>query len=109
MAYGRLGVADLTSSVNTTVYTAPANVLYVELDVLVLNSNAADRNVTLYVTNNAGSPSTTERVEAGVVVPANGGSFERSSLILSPSESIVINPSGAGLTARIQGKEITKI
>jgi hypothetical protein len=109
MPYGRLGVADLTAAVNNTLYTAPANVLYVEVDVLVLNTNVADRNLTLYVTTNPSSPATNERIEAGVVIPANGGSFERNSLILSPGESIVLLPTGSSLTARVQGKEITKI
>jgi hypothetical protein len=108
MAYGRLGVADLTAAVNNTLYTAPTIALYSEVDVIVLNTNAADRNVKVYVTTNTSSPATTERVEDGVVVPANGGKLELNGLILSPGESIVIYPSGTNLTARVQGKEITK-
>lgn len=109
MAYGRLAVADLTASVNNVLYTAPSTVLYTEVDVLVVNSNVADRNLKLYVTTSPGSPSTTERIEDGVVLPAAGGKVELNGLILSPGESIVIYPSGSDLTARVQGKEITKI
>ncbi len=109
MPYGRLGVADLTSATNNTLYTAPTGVLYTEVDVIILNTNVADRNVKVYVTTNTSSPLTTERVEDGVVVPANGGKLELNGLILSPGESIVIYPSGSNLTARVQGKEITKI
>lgn len=109
MPYGRLGVADLTAAVNNTLYTAPTGVLYTEVDVIVLNTNVADRNVKVYVTTNTASPLTTERVEDGVVVPASGGKLELNGLILSPGESIVIYPSGSSLTARVQGREITKI
>lgn len=109
MAYGRLAVANLTATVNNVLYTAPSTVLYTEVDVLVVNSNVADRSLKLYVTTSPGSPSTTERVEDGVVVPANGGKLELNGLILSPGESIVIYPSGTNLTARVQGREITKV
>lgn len=108
MPYGRLGVADLTASTNNTVYTAPTGVLYAEVDVIVLNSDVADRSTKVYVTTNTASPSTNERVEDGVILPASGGKLELSGLILSPGESIVIYPSGSNLTARVQGKEITK-
>lgn len=107
MSYGRLGVADLPATTNTVVYTAPSNILYSEVSVLILNNNAADLTLTMYVSTSV-DPSTTERIENGVTIPAAGGSFERTNLILSPGEKIVINPSGADLTARVQGKEIIK-
>lgn len=108
MAYGRLGVASLATTANTTIYTVPSTCKYAELSVYVLNGQVTDATVEIAIAQ-ADTPVAGEYIEKGVIIPMSGGSLETTGHIVSPGERIVVKSSVTGLNVRVQGKEITKV
>lgn len=107
MAYGRLGVASLATTNNTTIYTVPVTCKYAEVSIYVLNSQASDATVEIAIAL-ADTPVVGEYIEKGVIIPKSGGSLETSGHFASVGEKIVVKSSITGLDIRVQGKEITK-
>lgn len=105
MAFGRLGVASLTANTDTILYTVPTKCRYAEVSVSLLNTNVADSSIKVAVSA-ADVPLANEYIEDGAIVPASGGIIERSSIVASPGERIVLTSSLSGVTARVSGKEI---
>lgn len=103
--FGRLAVSALAANTNTSVYTVPSNCDYVELSVSVLNTNITDATVELALAT-TGTPNANEYIEKGSVIPANGGVLERTDIVCSPGEIVVVKSSQANVIVRVSGKEI---
>ena len=105
MSIGRLATGELTvANTDTKVYTVPAAVLFADLDISLLNTNAADATVNVAIAA-ADVPISAEYIEKGVQVPASGGVLERTALRCSPGERVVVRSSVTGLVVRISGTE----
>lgn len=104
MASGRLGKAILTAATNTTLYTAPANVRWVDVDINVLNSDASASATIEIAIATAATPATNEYIEKGVILVA-GGVLERSSIRVGPSELVVVKSSASNTVVRVSGTE----
>ena len=102
MASGRLGVAALSANTDTTVYTVPTGFIG-SLNIAVVNrgSDTASVNVAISTT---GTPATNEYVEFGVTIPANG-ILERTAIVASAGERVVVRSSTADCSVRVHGFE----
>jgi hypothetical protein len=102
MPSGRLGIADLSASTNTTIYTVPASVF------AVVNINLCNRNATSVTVRIAtaatSSPTNAEYIEFGTTIPANGV-LERTGIVLSTTNQLVVWASAVGVSATIFGVE----
>ena len=102
MASGRLGVADLAAVTNTTIYTCAAP------SFAVVNINLCNRGATSVVVRiavaAAATPALGEYIEYGVTIPANGV-IERTGVLMSPTNQLVVYASAINISATIFGVE----
>ena len=102
MATGRLGVADLAATTDTSVYTVPASKV-ATCNVSVCNRNATAVTVRLALCASA-TPAATEYIEYGTSIPANGV-LERTGLVLDAAKILVAYGSGTGISVVVWGFE----
>jgi len=98
---GRLGVAALAAEVNTVVYTAGASAVTVNVLMCNRGTEAAAVNVAL-VNGDAAALTDADYVEYGVSLPPNGV-LERSGLVMSAGESVVVWSDKDTVSARVNG------
>lgn len=108
MSYGKLGTVVSTASTYHTVYTVPANCLYAELTINMLNPGTTESSIEVALSA-TGTPTDSEFIEKGAILPGNGGILQITDIVVSPGELIVIKSSTSGCVVRVSGKEITKI
>lgn len=106
MSFGRLAVGIPAANTDTVIYTVPDNCTYAELTINILNPDVTDSTVqvALATTN---TPAANEYIEKGVILPANGGILERTQLLASPGERIVVRSTLADNVVRVSGKVFT--
>ena len=107
MASGLLGKAVLVANVPTIIYPVPANVEFVTLNINVVNTSVtigdtAKVNIAISTLN---VPNREDYVEYGVALSSNGGVLERTGVICSPGEKIIITSTVSNVTVRINGIE----
>lgn len=102
MPSGRLGIANLSATTNTTVYTVPASVFSV-VNVNLCNRTSASITVRIAVSATA-SPADTEWIEYGAIIPANGV-LERTGIVMSTTNQLVVWASATGISVVIGGIE----
>lgn len=102
MPSGRLGVANLSATTNTTVYTVPASVFSV-VNVNLCNRTSASITVRIAVSATA-SPADTEWIEYGATIPANGV-LERTGIVMSTTNRLVVWASATGISVVVGGIE----
>ena len=104
MANGLLGKAVSVANGNTKVYTVPSDVQFATVSVCLVNRGAANSTARIAICS-TDTPTNSEYVEFGVVLEANGGALERTCLILSPGERVIVYADSANLSIRVQGLE----
>lgn len=110
MSYGRLAVATTLNTLERVIYAIPQNCIYAEISISILNPQTTDSSLELAISvSDTGIADPEEYIEKGVIIPANGGCLERTGLILSPKEIILVKTSIVGCVVRVSGKLITKI
>jgi hypothetical protein len=102
MPSGRLGIANLSATTNTTVYTVPASVFSV-VNVNLCNRTAASITVRIAISATA-SPADTEWIEFGAIIPANGV-LERTGIVMSTTNQLVVWASAVGISVVVGGIE----
>lgn len=102
MATGRLGIADLAATTNTTVYTCPASTFTV-LTVSICNRTATAVTVRLAVASSS-TPANGEYLEFGVSVGANSV-LERTGIVMDAGKLLVVYSSSASVSAVAYGIE----
>ena len=93
MATGRLGIANITTTSNTTVYTVPATTFSVVSVNVVNRSSSAAALVKIAVASSA-SPGLDEWIEFESSLVANGV-LERTGIVLKTGELIVVQTTTA--------------
>ena len=88
MATGRLGVQDLTTDTNTTVYTVPVGT-YSVANVSITNRNATSISMKLAMATTA-TPTAEEWIEWNKVLIPNGF-FGRTGLVMTGGQKKVAN------------------
>lgn len=102
MATGRLGVADLSATTNTTVYTCPASTFTVA-SVSICNRNSTTVTVRLALAA-SGTPTASEYLEYDVQLLANGV-IERTGIVLDSGKLLVAYASAANVSVVAMGIE----
>ena len=104
MANGRLGVADLAATTDTSIYIVPAT-LIASVTVSIVNRNASAATIRLAIVDGAvGALANEDYIEYDVNVPANG-ILERTGIVMSTAENIVVRSSLANVSVRVHGFE----
>lgn len=85
---------------NTTIYTSSGNNAITTI--IVCNTGASDRNLTLYAVPSGNVAGTTNMIVNALTVPAGDTvSFDQEKMVLSNGDYIVALGSGTGLSATV--------
>ncbi len=101
MASGVYGKADLAASTWTEIAAAPTSGVKVT-SVSICNRNTTEVTVHLAVSADAASVNDSDYIEYGVTIPANGV-LERSGIVLSTSNGLMVRASTTGVSAVAYG------
>ena len=99
---GILGVADLATATNTSVYTVPA-ASSASFSVNFANRGSLSTNVRLAICS-VSSPANSEYIIFDTVIPPNG-SFERTGLTAQDGKIVVAYSSSANVSVQVYGYE----
>lgn len=102
MASGRLGIADLVATTNTTVYTVPASKT-TSFSISVCNRNAISIKIRIALAS-LDTPTASEWIEYETSLSAYGV-LERSGIILDTGKKIVVYSDTANVSVIVYGME----
>jgi hypothetical protein len=106
MATGRLGIADLTATVNTTVYTCPSDKFTVA-SISVCNRGTQPTTIRLAVAT-LSTPTNAEYIEFDTeLLPKNV--LERTGIMLSADQKLVIRSTASTVSAVAFGIETSVV
>ena len=103
MATGRLGAEDIPATTNTTVYTCPSSTFAVVTLSLCNRNASSSRNIRVALAT-TDSPSNSEYIEYDSELLAKGV-LERTGVVLTAGQRIVIYSSATDLSAVVYGIE----
>lgn len=89
MATGRLGIANITTTADTTVYTVPATTFSVVSVNVVNRSSSASAQIKIAIASSA-TPGLDEYIEFNSALVANGV-LERTGIVMKTGELIVVS------------------
>tara|TARA_B110000503_G_C7134883_1_gene408386 strand:+ start:84 stop:404 length:321 start_codon:yes stop_codon:yes gene_type:complete len=102
MASGRLAVAAIPATTNTTVYTVPV-ATYTVCSVSITNRNTSPVTIRLAMAS-TGTPGLEEWIEYDTTIIANGV-FERTGLVMQAGLNVVVYSSVANVGTSVYGIE----
>ena len=100
---GRLGKIEAGNASYATLYAAPAGIAHAVANVLVVNTNNVEAQITIAIAQTT-APNTSDYVDFQYSLPPNGH-LERSALVLSPGEIILVYANMGGVVCRAHGFE----
>lgn len=100
---GRLGKAEAGNASFVTLYAAPPEIAHAVANVLVVNTNNVEATITIAIAQTT-APNTNEFIEYNYPLPPNGH-LERSALVISPGEIILVYANMTGVVCRAHGFE----
>lgn len=106
MANGRLGTADLAANTNTTVYTVPADNFAV-VTLSMCNRSSTQRSIRVALAG-ADTPTSGEYIEYDTSLVGNG-TLERTGLVLSAGQKIVVFSNSVDVAAVVYGLETSTV
>ena len=104
MPSGTLGQADLAATTNTTVYTVPAGkTATISINVCNRGTVASSVNVRVAIAS-AATPTNAEYIEYDATL-VTSAVLERTAIVVSAGEQIVVYSSAAGVSVNVYGFE----
>ena len=99
MATGRLGVANITTTSDTTVYTVPATTFSVVSINIVNRSSSATAQIRIAIASSS-TPALTEYIEYDSVLVTNGV-LERTGIVMDAGKLLVVQTPTASPTLSV--------
>ena len=106
MSNGVLGKSMSSAGNNVIVYTAPGSIDFATISINLCNVGVADAGVRIAIGTNA-TPSPQDYIEYGAIVPGNGGILERTCMVVSPNENVIVFADSPDVAIRVFGLEKT--
>ena len=104
MATGRLGVADLAATTDTSLYTVPASTI-TTTNISLCNRNGTSVKVRIAVVDGAiGVVANEDYIEYDVTLAANGV-LERTGIVMAATQTILVRSDTANVSAVCWGFE----
>lgn len=104
MANGVLGKTLSVAGTEVIAYTAPATLDFATISINLVNQAVADAVVKVAVTTSA-SASPADYIDFNSVLPGNGGGLERTCIVVSPGENVIIESDNSNVAIRVYGLE----
>ena len=99
MATGRLGIANITTTADTTIYTVPSSTFAVVSVSICNRSSSAPATVRVAISSSA-TPTTAEYIEYDTSLVANGV-VERTGIVMDAGKILVVQVSSATPTVSV--------
>lgn len=104
MTIGRLGAVNLSASVNTILYTAPAG-SFATLTINMCNRTLTSSKIRIAILSGAlGSLSVNDYIEYDVAI-STAGMIERSGIVVGPGNSVMVFSDSSNMSAVCWGFE----
>lgn len=104
MSNGALGKVMSVAGQEVTAYTVPSNALFATVTLNLVNTGTEDAKVRISFTT-ATNPGPLDAIEYDAVIPANGGTLERTCMLMSANEKVVLFSDKATVALRVSGLE----
>ena len=104
MANGILGKSVTTAGQFTQLYQAPSNVQYTVVNLYAVNMADTEATVSFAISLSA-QPAQADYVEYTVKIPAKGGTLERTALVISANERVLVTSDNSSVAASVRGLE----
>lgn len=103
MASGKLGAQTLAAATFATVYIVPAGKV-TSFNINIVNRGAVSAIIDVAIAT-SDTPGNADYIEFGTAIPYGGGILERSALVASAGERVVVRSSTADCSVRVHGFE----
>lgn len=105
MSNGALGKTMTVAARQVIPYTVPSAAEFATISINLVNTNATtDAKVKVAITTSA-TPSKSDYVDYGTVLAADGGVLERTCIVVSPGENVIIESDSGDVAVRVYGLE----
>lgn len=103
MANGRLGSGVSVANTNISIYTVPATVEFATITICIVNTGTEDATLKLSIGPSM-IPELEDYIEYETILPAKA-MLERTCMVCSTNEQVIVNSSNNDLAVRIHGLE----
>lgn len=103
MAAGNLGKSVVSIGTYTKVYEVPSTVAFATIGISIVNNGVVDSRVKIAISNND-NPNVEDFIE-NTILKSEGGILERTGMMVSPGEKILITCDAGIIVSRVYGIE----
>lgn len=105
MANGVLGKGLSSNGSPVIIYTVPASgVVFATISINLVNEHSAISTVKVAITTSS-TPAAGDYIEFNTQLAANGGVLERTCMVCSPGENVIIEADSSLVAVRVHGLE----
>ena len=104
MANGVLGKGMSSAGNDLIVYTVPGGADFATISINLTNLGGVDSVIRVAISSSP-TPSPQDYIEYGATIPGNGGILERTCMVLSPNENVIVFADSSDIAVRVFGLE----